>query len=289
MATIRINGMTVEYQQAGSGPDLLLLHSLLTEMRCSSACCLAALGAHRVTWSICRGSRAVGSRSKLEFGSRPRRSRLTRDGCAGASADCRRFRQWIRRLRRARLAIRHGGRMGRLIVADTAGRHFRSRPGAISRHGGRSAHRRHQRSSRNRDRTHVFPCVPGGHPDAVAARKAALAAVRSRHASRRPALHLRARSAAPTGCDTQSDAGHVRRARSDDAAGAGSRAGETPFLARLTGHRGLGPLPDARAIGRTGGDDRVVHDRICVLRAVTDRPSVAGSRRHSYSDTEGRD
>ena len=32
MAIVRLNVSNVEFQQAGSGPDLLLLHSLLTEL-----------------------------------------------------------------------------------------------------------------------------------------------------------------------------------------------------------------------------------------------------------------
>src|SRR2546429_9646328 len=32
MATVRVGGAAVEYRQDGDGPDLLLLHSLLTEL-----------------------------------------------------------------------------------------------------------------------------------------------------------------------------------------------------------------------------------------------------------------
>ena len=32
MPTLKVNGLAVEYAQRGSGPDLLLVHSLLTEL-----------------------------------------------------------------------------------------------------------------------------------------------------------------------------------------------------------------------------------------------------------------
>jgi 3-oxoadipate enol-lactonase len=49
MARVRLNGSAVEYRQDGSGPDLLLLHSLLTEMSVFDRIVPALASRHRVT------------------------------------------------------------------------------------------------------------------------------------------------------------------------------------------------------------------------------------------------
>lgn len=49
MASLNLNGLAVEYQQAGSGPDLLLIHSLLTEMSVFEKVLPALSGNRRVT------------------------------------------------------------------------------------------------------------------------------------------------------------------------------------------------------------------------------------------------
>src|SRR5262252_11153433 len=49
MATIRVNGADVEYRQEGGGPDLLLVHSLLTEMSVFDLVVPLLTQRHRVT------------------------------------------------------------------------------------------------------------------------------------------------------------------------------------------------------------------------------------------------
>src|SRR2546423_14982179 len=49
MAMTRINGVRAEYRQTGNGPDLLLLHSLLTEMSVFERVLPRLAQAHRVT------------------------------------------------------------------------------------------------------------------------------------------------------------------------------------------------------------------------------------------------
>ena len=49
MATIRVDGAVVEYRQAGRGRDLLLLHSLLTEMSVFDGMLPPLARAHRIT------------------------------------------------------------------------------------------------------------------------------------------------------------------------------------------------------------------------------------------------
>ena len=49
MATISIAGVAVEYRQEGRGPDLLLVHSLLTEMSVFDLVVPLLTQRHRVT------------------------------------------------------------------------------------------------------------------------------------------------------------------------------------------------------------------------------------------------
>ena len=49
MPTLRVDGLAVEYRQDGHGPDILLLHSLLTEMSVFDPVVPRLTGRHRVT------------------------------------------------------------------------------------------------------------------------------------------------------------------------------------------------------------------------------------------------
>ena len=175
MATIRINGMTVEYQQAGSGPDLLLLHSLLTEMSVFERVLSPLARAHRVTRLNLPGFGASDAVELSSVGEHADHVARVMDALAlPPTVDV--FGNGFGALRGAgtgdpaRRAHRpfDGGGHGAGIS--------RAGQGAISRHGGKSSIDRHQRNSRHGDRTHVSPAFQAAHPDVVAARKAALAA-----------------------------------------------------------------------------------------------------------------
>ena len=49
MAIVTVGSHSMEYEQAGSGPDLLLVHSLLTEMTVFEPVMAALTARHRVT------------------------------------------------------------------------------------------------------------------------------------------------------------------------------------------------------------------------------------------------
>jgi 3-oxoadipate enol-lactonase len=119
MATIRMNGATAEYQQAGNGPDLLLLHSLLTEMSVFERVLPSLARTHRVT---CLNLPGFGASDPVELNSVGEHA----DQVARAmdalllplSVDV--FGNGFGAFVALELAVRHGGRMRRLMVADTA-------------------------------------------------------------------------------------------------------------------------------------------------------------------------
>jgi 3-oxoadipate enol-lactonase len=119
MATIRIKGVTAEYQQAGNGPDLLLLHSLLTEMSVFERVLPLLARTHRVT---CLNLPGFGASDPVELSSVGEHA----DHVAGVmdalslppTVDV--FGNGFGAFVALELAVRHGGRIGRLMVADTA-------------------------------------------------------------------------------------------------------------------------------------------------------------------------
>jgi 3-oxoadipate enol-lactonase len=119
MATIWMNGVRAEYRQAGDGPDLLLLHSLLTEMSVFERLLPPLAHAHRVT---CINLPGFGGSDPVELSSVGEHA----DHVAGvmdalslpATVDV--FGNGFGAFVALELAIRHGARMGRLMVADTA-------------------------------------------------------------------------------------------------------------------------------------------------------------------------
>jgi pimeloyl-ACP methyl ester carboxylesterase len=119
MATIDVNGAAVEYRHDGRGPDLLLLHSLLTEMSVFERIVPALARSRRVTRLNLPGfgaSHPIALGSIAEYAdhvahamhalSLPPTTDIFGNGFGAFVA--------------LELAIRHGERIGRLAVADTA-------------------------------------------------------------------------------------------------------------------------------------------------------------------------
>jgi len=174
MATIRINGVRAEYRQTGNGPDLLLLHSLLTEMSVFERVLPQLAEAHRVT---CLNLPGFGASDPVELSSVGEHAdhvaRAMDALSLPSTVDV--FGNGFGAFVALELAIRHGARMGRLMVADTvpafpepAKAPFRGMAEKVSATGigaildtaiGR-----------------MFPpAFQAAHPEVVAARKAALA------------------------------------------------------------------------------------------------------------------
>ena len=117
MATIEVSGARVEYRQAGAGRDLVLLHSLLTDLTVFAGIESAFAGSHRLTLINLPGygasqpieARSVGDYADhvaavLEALELPRACDVFGNGFGGFGALA--------------LAVRHGARFERLMVAD---------------------------------------------------------------------------------------------------------------------------------------------------------------------------
>jgi 3-oxoadipate enol-lactonase len=174
MATIRMNGVAVENRQDGSGPDLLLLHSLLTEMSVFDGIVPRLARRHRVTRLNLPGfgaSDPVALRSVAEHADHVA---CVMDAISlPATVDV--FGNGFGAFVTLELAIRHGARIGRLLVADTA-------PGfpeaAKAPFRGMAEKVRAAGISAILDTAigRMFPpAFQTAHPEVVAARKAALA------------------------------------------------------------------------------------------------------------------
>ena len=118
MATIRINGVTAEYRQAGSGPDLLLLHSLLTEMSVFERVLPSLTRTHRVTCLNLPGFGASDPVALNSVGDHADHVFRVMDALS-LSPNVDVFGNGFGAFVALELALRHGGRMGRLMVADT--------------------------------------------------------------------------------------------------------------------------------------------------------------------------
>jgi 3-oxoadipate enol-lactonase len=246
-----MNGVTVEYRQDGRGPDLLLLHSLLTEMSVFDRVLPPLARTHRVT---CLNLPGFGASDPVELNSvgeyADHVARVMDALSLPPTVDV--FGNGFGAFVALELAIRHGTRIGRLMVADTA-------PGfpepAKAPFRGMAEKVRTSGISAILDTAigRMFPAaLQAAHPEVVAARKAALApadaACFARACLALAALDLRSRLASirnPT--------------RSDDAARACPRSRECHSRRALSRHRGLGTLPDARATGGARLDARVVY------------------------------
>jgi 3-oxoadipate enol-lactonase len=119
MATIRVHGAAVEYRQDGSGKDLLLLHSLLTEMSVFDRIVPALAGAHRVTRLNLPGFGASDPVELDSVGEHADHVARAMDALSlPPTVDV--FGNGFGAFVALELAIRHGARIGRLMVADTA-------------------------------------------------------------------------------------------------------------------------------------------------------------------------
>jgi len=176
MATIRLHDAAVEYRQEGSGPDLLLLHSLLTEMSVFDRIAPALALRHRVTRVNLPGFGASDPVALESVAGHADHVAQVMDALAlPGSVDV--FGNGFGAFVALELAIRHGARIGRLIVADTAAGFpesarapFRGMAGKV-RAAGMSA-------VLDTAIGRMFPAAfQAAHPDVVAARKAALATV----------------------------------------------------------------------------------------------------------------
>ena len=119
MATVRINGVKAEYRQDGSGPDLLLLHSLLTEMSVFDRVEPSLARTHRVT---CFNLPGFGASEPIVLSSvadcADHVARVMDAVSLPPTVDV--FGNGFGAFVALELAIRHGARIGRLMVADTA-------------------------------------------------------------------------------------------------------------------------------------------------------------------------
>ena len=118
MANLDLKGSRVEFRQSGQGPDLLLLHSLLTELTVFDRIS-PVLAAHRRV--SCVNLPGFGASDPLALNTVADYA----DHVAGAMdalalpADTAVFGNGFGAFVALELAIRHGRRIGRLMVADT--------------------------------------------------------------------------------------------------------------------------------------------------------------------------
>jgi len=174
MATIRVNGLNVEYRQTGSGRDLVLLHSLLTDMTVFAAVEPALARTRRLTLFNLPGygaSIAADARSIEDHADHvaavmaalnvPAASDVFGNGFGGFVAVA--------------LAVRHGGKFDRLVVADAlssfpppARTPFHTMAGRVETEG--------MGAVLDAAIARMFPAAfVAAHPQVIAERKAALA------------------------------------------------------------------------------------------------------------------
>ena len=119
MATISIAGVAVEYRQEGRGPDLLLVHSLLTEMSVFDLVVPLLTQRHRVTRVNLPGFGTSAPVALNTVGEHADHVARVMDALSlPTSIDV--FGNGFGAFVALELAIRHGARIGRLLVADTA-------------------------------------------------------------------------------------------------------------------------------------------------------------------------
>jgi len=119
MPIIRLDGAAVEYRQDGGGPDLLLLHSLLTEMSVFDLVVPPLARRHRVTRLNLPGfgaSSPVALNSGAEHADHV--ARVMDALSLPSTVDV--FGNGFGAFVALELAIGHGARIGRLLAADTA-------------------------------------------------------------------------------------------------------------------------------------------------------------------------
>jgi len=117
VAIVAVNGAAVEYRQAGSGRDLVLLHSLLTELSVFAGIERALAGARRLTLINLPGygaSTPIHATSLWDYADHVA-AVLAALGLAPA-ADV--FGNGFGGFTAVALAARHGGQLDRLFIAD---------------------------------------------------------------------------------------------------------------------------------------------------------------------------
>jgi 3-oxoadipate enol-lactonase len=118
MPMLEIDGLRVEYTRTGAGPDLLLLHSLLTELTVFEQVLPALAAGRRVT---CINLPGYGASGPAEFASvadyADHVARVMDALQLPPATDV--FGNGFGAFVALELAIRHGARLGRLMVADT--------------------------------------------------------------------------------------------------------------------------------------------------------------------------
>ena len=118
MPVMEKNGLKVEFQQSGRGPDLLLLHSLLTELTVFARVLPPLEATHRVTRINLPGfgaSAPVALDSVAAHADHVARVMDALDLPRSTAVFGNGFGAFVA----LELALRHGRRFGRLIVADT--------------------------------------------------------------------------------------------------------------------------------------------------------------------------
>ena len=118
MPNLIVDGLGVEYRQHGAGPDLLLVHSLLTEMSVFELVLPELARARRVTTINLPG---FGASTPAAFNSLADHADHVAKVMAALQlpANTAVFGNGFGAFVSLELAIRHGTRLGRLMVADT--------------------------------------------------------------------------------------------------------------------------------------------------------------------------
>lgn len=173
-ARIRVNGATAEYRQEGRGPDLLLLHSLLTEMSVFDRVAESLARSHRLTRINLPG---FGASSPLPLGTvaayadHVARAMDALELPAGTDVFGNGFGAFVA----LELAIGHGSRMRRLMVADCVAA-FPEAAKAPFRGMAEKVRASGVDAILDTAIARMFPpAFQAAHPDIIAARKAALA------------------------------------------------------------------------------------------------------------------
>lgn len=117
MSLLKLPGATVEYFQDGAGPHLLLLHSLLTEASVFDAVLPALAAEHRVTRINLPGFGASSACTMASVADYADHVSATMDGLLLPPTTAV-FGNGFGAFVALQLAIRHGSRVGDLIVAD---------------------------------------------------------------------------------------------------------------------------------------------------------------------------
>ncbi len=174
MATVDVRGAAVEWRQEGAGPDLLLLHSLLTEMSVFDRVVPALTRTHRVTRFNLPGFGASDPMALDTLGDYADHvAHAMNELSVPDSVDI--FGNGFGAFVALELAIRHGARVRRLMVADTAAG-FPEAAKAPFRVMAEKVRATGVKAILDTAVGRMFPATfQEAHPDIVAARKAALA------------------------------------------------------------------------------------------------------------------